>query len=300
MDETIIKVLLYPSNLINYVRFLILVLLLVNIRNRPLLCTALILASGLIDLVDGPLARSSGKTSKFGQFLDVSMDRTTAIILMFCLALFYQKYWLIFCILSITEVLKDFGNLYWSQHKLIKSLETLTFTKTSTQIVPQNNLNSFASSHKTDSSFKDFYWHLFEQYVWYSSDLFFITIYYAYFVNNNRQSTKQASKTILNSDNTYINIETLNNQSTKKPSNYSIVCKFLKCLVEFINYFMKIFVNIYELLSRKAKFNLYGLRLIIQIVGFLFFIGAFLKFYLNARNLVFLLSEILSYDAKTT
>jgi hypothetical protein len=280
MDKDIILVLFYPSNLINYIRIVILVLLSTYIRRKPLLSITLISASSLIDFIDGPIARSYGKASKFGQFLDVSMDRATALILMFCLALFYQNYWFIFCLLSITEILKDFCNLYWSHYQLMQSLELLSInSKIASQNVPgSQNIYVSSSQLKNDHTSHDLnYWHLFQQYVWYSSDLFFIILYCAYFIKSN-------PKTIIKHD------------AHRKMRNNSTFCQLFICFAEFINHLMKIFVNIFDFLTK--KYNSHGLKIIIQTVGLFLCLGAFLKFYFNAKNLITSLSEIVSYDAK--
>ena len=51
---------------------------------------ALLLLSGLFDLLDGKVARSSGQTSKFGAFYDSSMDRLGEGALFTGIAIFYM------------------------------------------------------------------------------------------------------------------------------------------------------------------------------------------------------------------
>ncbi len=49
------------------------------------------LTAGLADMLDGPLARTSGKASKFGAFLDSTVDRYSDFFLFGGLALFYAN-----------------------------------------------------------------------------------------------------------------------------------------------------------------------------------------------------------------
>ena len=52
----------------------------------------LVIAAGLFDALDGALARSSGKTSRFGAFLDSTLDRLSEAVIYFgLLALYTQR-----------------------------------------------------------------------------------------------------------------------------------------------------------------------------------------------------------------
>jgi len=50
----------------------------------------LVLLSGLFDMMDGSLARSTGKTTKFGAFLDSTIDRFSEALLLLGLIIFYM------------------------------------------------------------------------------------------------------------------------------------------------------------------------------------------------------------------
>jgi CDP-diacylglycerol--glycerol-3-phosphate 3-phosphatidyltransferase len=49
-----------------------------------------LLFSGVFDLLDGPLARAKGTTTKFGAFLDSSVDRLSEAALLLGLLLYYH------------------------------------------------------------------------------------------------------------------------------------------------------------------------------------------------------------------
>jgi hypothetical protein len=105
-----LNVLLYPSNLINYLRLLLLFLMFFNIKRCPLFAFIFNIIGGSIDLIDGPIARQNLLTSKFGQFLDILMDRLTIIILFIYLSRIYSKYWHVFCFLALIEFARDLSS----------------------------------------------------------------------------------------------------------------------------------------------------------------------------------------------
>ena len=65
-----------------------------------LLAGLLVLAAGLGDLLDGPVARLTGKTSNFGAFLDSTVDRYSDFFLFGGVAFYYatEELWLWFLI----------------------------------------------------------------------------------------------------------------------------------------------------------------------------------------------------------
>lgn len=52
----------------------------------------LILLGGICDVIDGKLARSSGKTTKFGALYDSSLDRYSEVFMFFGIAAYYVRY----------------------------------------------------------------------------------------------------------------------------------------------------------------------------------------------------------------
>jgi CDP-diacylglycerol--glycerol-3-phosphate 3-phosphatidyltransferase len=55
------------------------------------LAASLILLSGVCDVVDGKLARQSGKASKFGALYDSTLDRYSEVIFFFGMAFYFIK-----------------------------------------------------------------------------------------------------------------------------------------------------------------------------------------------------------------
>ncbi len=52
----------------------------------------LVLLGGICDVIDGKLARTSGRTTKFGALYDSSLDRYSEVIMFFGLAAFYVRH----------------------------------------------------------------------------------------------------------------------------------------------------------------------------------------------------------------
>ena len=120
------NVLLYPSNLINYLRLLLLFLMFLKIKRSPLFAFTTSIIGGFIDLIDGPIARQTLLTSKYGQFLDILMDRLTVIILFICLSRMYSKFWHVFCLLALIEFSRDLSSTIASfNSNLLDFLSTL-------------------------------------------------------------------------------------------------------------------------------------------------------------------------------
>ncbi len=72
------SVIYYAPNLINYVRGICLVIMIYHIRKKPLHSFVAMFVSGLLDVVDGKLARYTNETSKWGGFMDFAFDKFTS------------------------------------------------------------------------------------------------------------------------------------------------------------------------------------------------------------------------------
>lgn len=121
----VLQVLLYPSNVINYLRLLLLILMFFKIKKSPIFAFMISVLGGFIDLVDGPIARHTLYTSKFGMFLDILMDRLTHVILFIYLSRIYTKYWHIFCMLALIEFTRELSSNIANSHSHFLSLLNL-------------------------------------------------------------------------------------------------------------------------------------------------------------------------------
>jgi len=101
------KLLLNIPNLLGFVRLFLIILMVIQIRKRPITSFFLCLSSGLVDMIDGRLARYLQQTTKFGAFSDLFIDRLTTQAQMFALASFFPRYSMIFMIVSIIEFSSD-------------------------------------------------------------------------------------------------------------------------------------------------------------------------------------------------
>ena len=72
------SVLFYLPNCLNYVRCLLVICMLCLIRKRPFGAFVCTFISGVIDSLDGDLARATKSASKFGYIMDLGLDKLTS------------------------------------------------------------------------------------------------------------------------------------------------------------------------------------------------------------------------------
>jgi len=110
-------ILLFIPNIVTYVRFFAGFLALTQIRSHPLVYILLMVASLLLDIADGYLARHFHQTSRYGAFIDVVVDNLHRTAMWFGAAL-----------LSPTNQLSDVASLLYSTGcLLIPCVEWTTF-----------------------------------------------------------------------------------------------------------------------------------------------------------------------------
>lgn len=66
-----------------------------SMKNSPLYYTVFVALSGLMDMLDGPVARATGKASPLGAFLDSFLDRVSDALLIVSLVNFGLDWWLV-------------------------------------------------------------------------------------------------------------------------------------------------------------------------------------------------------------
>ncbi|CAH3110180.1 unnamed protein product, partial [Pocillopora meandrina] len=97
----------------DYVRIILTLASFYNMTRRPLLTVALYFTSGIIlDVADGVSARYFDQCSKFGELLDVLLDRCGRIGMMMALCTFYPQHLFLLQLLVCLEVTGSFANLY--------------------------------------------------------------------------------------------------------------------------------------------------------------------------------------------
>ena len=79
--------------------------------SNPVASFLFTLSSGLIDGIDGNLARHLQQTSKTGMLFDISIDRFTNLAQMFFLTCLFSKYCTAFLLVGFMELARDL--VYW-------------------------------------------------------------------------------------------------------------------------------------------------------------------------------------------
>jgi hypothetical protein len=79
--------------------------------SNPLVSFIFTLSSGLLDGIDGNLARYLQQTSKVGMLFDISIDRFTNLAQMFFLSCIFSKYCTAFLLVGFIELARDL--VYW-------------------------------------------------------------------------------------------------------------------------------------------------------------------------------------------
>jgi len=98
-----IAILGISPNTITIVGFLIAILYLpLMAYGKPLLALLVIILSGIMDILDGAVAKVTGKTTKLGSFLDSTLDRIEDIIFIFGLRFLKINDLLIYTFLTLS------------------------------------------------------------------------------------------------------------------------------------------------------------------------------------------------------
>jgi CDP-diacylglycerol--inositol 3-phosphatidyltransferase len=85
------NVFLYVPNLIGYSRMLLVLLSFWLMPSSPTMAASCYVLAGLLDAVDGHIARLLGQTSRFGAMLDMLTDRCASMGLLATLCTFYPR-----------------------------------------------------------------------------------------------------------------------------------------------------------------------------------------------------------------
>lgn len=124
-----LKVLFYLPNIVGYVRVVLLISGLCLTPHHPMWACALLTLSGLLDMLDGFLARLLNQSSKFGAIFDYALDRATLACFLFFIAYFYPFLWIPCAIVLGLDIMSHFFHLQASQvqnktsHKIIQEGE---------------------------------------------------------------------------------------------------------------------------------------------------------------------------------
>lgn len=286
----------FIPNLINYVRIIIVVLMLFKIRTKPVLAFILCLISGFMDSFDGDMARYFNQKSKLGYIMDLSLDRLTNSAQMVTLALLYPKYWLFFFSIQSVDTIRDFSKaILQHQQFLVDSIvNNLSGDKIRNDIFERLEIKNVTFIPKISTTtpenfnLRNFLFIQFYHYVWYSSDFYFWLLYFNAFIikENSNQSFKRGN--IISDFN--------NNQIS------SINTKISDLI--FLKHLRKLLKRYFENCTKKLQENyilqkmIYHFNSFFILLSYLLFLGAILKFYFNIKDLFEVLVLIVNNDNK--
>ena len=275
----------YLPNLLNYVRVVLVILMLKKMRTKPLTAFILCLISGMINWLDGTIARYLDQTSQFGHIMDISLDRLTNSAQMVTLALLYPRYWLFFFSILTVDTIRDFVKISNEfQHFLVNSvMQSFDMNQIKEDVygrlgISLNKISPIVEKIVTPNF--DTYQFLiqkFYKYVWFSSDLYFWLLYFNRFIKDPQDLICKPSQPN----------DTINSSNGSEKSK----------IINFI--FLDSLRGILEenLLLSKTKI-LYYFKFVFRIFIFFLFIGVILKFYFNIRELMNLLYIMIENDDK--
>lgn len=282
LNKMKINILFYYPNLLNYFRFFLIILVILNISKYPKQSFFLAWLAGSVDIIDGVFARTFSQSSKLGAFFDIALDRFTNTVQYFYLASIYSNYWYIFMNVQFIELIRDilFGYLR-NYRNLISLIEISRSNKTNkidffqeilNQKFRQENMNLNTQKLSTiQGIFTDepesVWTSYFYFYVWYSSDVFYWLLYFAHFIPN---------RAVVNKYQILVN------------QNQSLIYIILK-LKEKLNFIDDFIFN--KFISNISKYFSF-------FIFILFALGAFLKTLLNFRALIYIFCEILITESK--
>jgi CDP-diacylglycerol--inositol 3-phosphatidyltransferase len=126
-----LPVFLYVPNVVGYIRIALLLYGLLVIRKQPIVAGFCFFTTGVLDAVDGILARLLKQTSSFGAILDYSIDRLSVASYCIFLGSFYPQFTFVFCLTSSLDISSHFFHLKASlaqnksSHKELSSADPL-------------------------------------------------------------------------------------------------------------------------------------------------------------------------------
>lgn len=131
MDVREENIFLFVPNIIGYFRIVFTITACYFMKSNYPMAAFWYLLSGLMDAVDGFLARLLNQTSRFGSILDQITDRCATLCLVMVLAYFYPDYMVIFQLVNIIDIGGHWIHIWSSQmmgkasHKFIDPNENL-------------------------------------------------------------------------------------------------------------------------------------------------------------------------------
>ena len=314
-------VIYYFPNLLDYLRLILVVCVICNIKKCPLLAFLINLASGLCDNWDGILARTYNQRSKFGYAIDIGMDRITTMTLFFSCASVYPKYWFMFLILQFAEIFCDLIKLVVNLNSVFENLLILLLNSNQSEdynqiraaLFQQAGIELSFKSNKTEIILDDDLKNEFKtnsildvvSLIHLASDLFFWLAYYGAVLS--KKPLIHEIDNALSSSLSRISIE--RNSSLKRSDSGSGLSSKSKCMLKFLrlllcDFFEKFgeigtFIEI-KLISHFKILNFLRskLKILFRILCLICITGASLKFYIHTSTSLVCLTEIIAYDEK--
>ena len=326
---------LFIPNIFAYLRIILMIIAIYKMPSNPSVSFVLTLTSGLLDGIDGDLARYLQQTSKVGMLFDISIDRFTNLAQMFFLSCIFSKYCTAFLLVGFMELARDlvywvfafysllltiFNQLYMNQN------ENLTLNRT--DIYEYLFLNKKPESNPIIRPYGKFTHDIIYPLIWYSSDLFYWIIFIAAIQakNNQNEITIKTKSTACSSRSSaddspllpYNEIEineaytklriieddTIENEINNFDNNpVFLKNRYNKNVFSNFNYFIGIFEYIGKRLDdyfeSNIRFRNIKFQKIFNIIGFYFLIMAILKFILSSYEFLLLTYNLVIIDIKS-
>ncbi|CAF0857850.1 unnamed protein product, partial [Brachionus calyciflorus] len=282
--------LFYVPNVLNYIRFILLLIVIYSIGKHPIRSFLLNLLAGNLDMIDGIYARNNKQSSKFGAFMDHGMDRLSTSILFFYLATRNRKYWVIFFTIQFVELIMDILMAYQKNYENVIKLIEISTMKDEDKLIQslkkeiylqgQNEkifTSEISQDLKGDQKFDLF--GLILQVIWYSGDAFYWILYSYEFIKKE-------------SDHSYDNL-TLNLKNKQSKQQRSLISSYKNYLNKFSDHLNRLIRNYFS--NKYLPFIFKGnmIKFIFFIAYHCCFLGAFLKFYLDLVDISTVFKNIL-------
>ena len=272
--------------------------------------------SGLIDKIDGQIARVYTQTSELGYVMDLGVDRICSSAILFFCTTVYPKYWYIFLSIQFCELFSDIMKLAFQVHSnfvnsftlLINSNEFNYYSIGKANLYEQagisyllnKNDTKIVNVEKVENKFNLF--SVFIPYVWYSSDLFFWLIYFGAFISklsllsefdndlnsNKKFNDKSSIRLNINNDNILNQTKNLRRLNFLKRAIFDLFSIF----EEMAKFVEKIIISKFKSL-KFLKFNL-----LFRVLCSFCAICAFLKLYFNIETIWFCLIQMVDFDER--
>jgi hypothetical protein len=302
--------LLNVPNIFAYIRIILCTAMIYLLPHRPILSFILTFTSGLVDMIDGRVARYFHQTSKLGLLFDLSIDRLTNLAQFFHLSRIYPKYCNVFLIAGFFEIIRDV--IFWTGSSYDTMMNIFEYIHTNRGFVAFQNLKQDIDQIVLFNKKPRYYDQLnsngvlVQDYlvpcIWYGSDLFYWIIYIDGFYKlqqSNKQRAVNDDSIGLESPNSSISFNDLSKSeepllpyslNQRQPKNFNHIN-----LMYFVYNFVEIGDKVVRYFNLKTKSYIQNIS---YCIGFFLMSCAFLKSAHTLREAFLVTVYIVKIDYK--